>query len=155
MKIVLVSDTHGNNEFLDWVASQHKDADYFFHCGDSQSTSSQIFPFQSVRGNCDYFSDFPDHIKIPVEDGYIWIQHHPFNETSILIKNNVKYFIHGHTHKRRDEMIDGIRFINPGAVSGARDTHELSYALLMLTKNENRLLFCSGYTIKVDSNTIN
>ena len=146
MKIVLVSDSHGNNEFLDWIAKQHKDADYFFHCGDSQSTSNQIHPFQSVRGNCDYFSNFPDHMKIPYENGYIWIQHHPYNETSILKKNNVKIFIHGHTHKRRDEIIDGISFINPGAISLARDEYDLSYAIIILTNHEIRLLFQSGYT---------
>lgn len=144
MKLVIVSDTHGNNEILDLISKKHSNADYYIHCGDSQSTSSQIFPFQSVRGNCDYFSDFSDFIKLTYEDGYIWIQHKPVENISILKKNNVKIFIHGHTHKRRDEVIDGIWFINPGSISFSRDGHDCSYALLELTKGENRLLFQSG-----------
>lgn len=141
MKLVLVSDSHGNNELLDAIAKKHQDADYFFHCGDSQSTSSQIFPFESVRGNCDYFSDFPEKIVLPFEDGYIWIQHYPEININILKKNNVKVFIHGHTHRRRNEIKEGILFINPGSISMSRDTHEGSYATLVLTKSENCILF--------------
>lgn len=33
--------------------------------------------------------------------------------------SGAKYLIHGHTHERRDEVVDGVRIINPGALHRA------------------------------------
>ena len=58
MKILLVSDTHGNNVALDALVKKYPNMDLYLHCGDSESDEYSIYPFRSVKGNCDYFGDF-------------------------------------------------------------------------------------------------
>ena len=134
MKILLVSDSHGNNSALDQLAIKYPNMDLYLHAGDSASMSWSIQPFESVLGNCDYYDNFPKHMKLPIPGGYLWIQHYPTIDINILKENNVKLFIHGHTHKRRLEVIDGITFVNPGAISLPRDSYDLSYAIIEIDK---------------------
>mgnify|MGYP003297992236 CR=1 FL=1 len=55
MKILLVSDTHGNNEALDKILKIHPDMDLYLHLGDSESTPELLRPFVTVKGNCDFY----------------------------------------------------------------------------------------------------
>lgn len=130
MKILLVSDSHGNNAALDELAIKYPHMDLYLHAGDSASMGWSIQPFESVLGNCDYYDNFPSHMKLPIPGGFLWMQHRPQVDLKMLKENGVRLFIHGHTHKRRLETIEGITFVNPGALSFARDDYDLSYAII-------------------------
>ena len=133
MKILLVSDTHGNNEALDKILKIHPDMDLYLHLGDSESTPEMLRPFITVRGNCDYFSDAQDSFMISTNVGYLFATHKPqLLDTKWLEENNIKIVCHGHTHKRKFEKIGNILYINPGAISFARDGHELSYLIIKI-----------------------
>ena len=130
MKILLVSDSHGNNEALNMLLKQYPNMDLYLHAGDSEQDEFSIKPFISVRGNCDHYYDFPNYLVIPSPFGNIYVQHTPYVSKSVINEHNAKIVIHGHTHVRRNETKNGILFINPGAISYARDKFNGSYAII-------------------------
>ena len=138
MNVLLVSDTHGNNEALDLLAKTYPNMDLYLHAGDSESDPYSIEPFRSVRGNCDYFGDFLDYIIAPTPYGNLLMQHKPNPKADLLYKNNIKIFVFGHTHVRKFYEENGLVCINPGAISFARDKYDYSYAILHIDdKNVN------------------
>ena len=145
MKILLVSDSHGDYEILNRLYNMYPNMDLYLHAGDSEQDEWSLKPFISVRGNCDHYYDFPNYLVIPSPKGNIYVQHTPFISKSLINEHNAKIVIHGHTHTRRNEMKNGILFINPGAISYARDKYEGSYAILTIEINQLEVKF---YTIK-------
>ena len=136
MKILLVSDTHGNNEALDYLLKQYPNMDLYIHCGDSESDEFSIYPYRSVRGNCDYVGDFPMHLIIPTPMGNMLVQHRPNPDVSLLRNNDIKIFTYGHTHQRRFNEESGLYIINPGAISFARDKYDYSYCILNIEEGK-------------------
>ena len=141
MKILLVSDSHSNYEALDRLYKMYPKMDLYMHAGDSEQDEFSIKPFIAVRGNCDHYYDFPNFLVIPSPYGKIYVQHTPYVSKSVINEHNAKIVIHGHTHTRRNENINGILFINPGAISYARDKYEGSYAILNIEKNNVEVKF--------------
>ena len=62
MKILLVSDSHGDYESLDRLAKMYPNMDLYLHAGDSEQDEWSIKPFVSVRGNCDHYYVFPNYL---------------------------------------------------------------------------------------------
>ena len=145
MKILLVSDSHSDYESLNRLYQMYPNMDLYLHAGDSEQDEFSIKPFISVRGNCDHYYDFPNFLVIPSPYGNIYVQHTPFVSKSVINEHNAKIVIHGHTHSRRNEMINGILFINPGAISYARDKYDGSYAIINIEENQIEVKF---YTLK-------
>ena len=145
MKILLVSDSHGDYATLDRLFKMYPDMNLYLHAGDSEQDEWSLKPFISVRGNCDHYYDFPNYLVIPSPIGNIYVQHTPFVSKSVINEHNAKIVIHGHTHTRRNEKKSDIVFINPGAISFARDKYEGSYAILTIENNQLEVKF---YTIK-------
>ena len=135
MRILLVSDSHGNNLAIERLAKLYPTMDLYLHAGDSESYEFSLEPFRSVLGNCDHFADFPEHLEIAIPNGKIWMQHRPNIEISKLKENKITLFLYGHTHRRDYHVIDGITFINPGAISFPRDDYYLSYAIIDIDEN--------------------
>ena len=75
MKIVIVSDSHGNREILEKIVLQNPSANIFLHAGDSGLCKLEISPYVSVKGNCDYESDFPDKLIIKTPYGNLYMTH--------------------------------------------------------------------------------
>ena len=132
MKILLVSDSHSDFESLDRLYKMYPNMDLYLHAGDSEQDEFSIKPFISVRGNCDHYYDFPNFLVIPSPIGNIYVQHTPYVSNSVISEHNAKVVIHGHTHTRRNEVKNGIVFVNPGAISYARDKYDGSYDILEL-----------------------
>lgn len=141
MKILVVSDSHNDYVSLDTLAKKYPDMDLYLHAGDSEQDEFSIKPFISVRGNCDHYCDFPNFLVIPSPIGNIYVQHTPFVSKSVINEHNAKIVIHGHTHTRRNEKLNGILFINPGALSYARDKYDGSYAILNIEDNKVEVKF--------------
>ena len=141
MKILLVSDSHSDYASLDRLAAMYPEMDLYLHAGDSEQDEWSIKPFISVRGNCDHYYDFPIFLIIPSPYGNIFVQHLPFISKSVIAEHNAKIVIHGHTHTRRNEMKNGILYVNPGAISYARDKFDGSYAILDIESNSVDIKF--------------
>ena len=145
MKILLVSDSHNDYVSLDRLAKMYPNMDLYLHAGDSEQDEWSIKPFISVRGNCDHYHDFPIFLIIPSPYGNIYVQHTPFVSPSVINEHKAKIVIHGHTHTRRKEMKNSILYINPGAISYARDKFDGSYAIIEIETNHVDVKF---YTLK-------
>ena len=75
IKILVVSDTHGEIGWVNDLLLSHSDYDYFFHLGDSELPSHMISPFTSVKGNCDYYHDYPPTKRIITKNATFHLEH--------------------------------------------------------------------------------
>ena len=141
MKILLVSDSHGNNEALNMLLNQYPNMDLYLHCGDSESDEYSLYPYRSVMGNCDLAWDFPQYLIVPTPYGNMFIQHKPIPNSDLLRANQIKIFAYGHTHVRKYSEESGIICINPGSISFARDKYDGSYALLEINQEKVEVEF--------------
>lgn len=125
MKIVVISDSHGNREGIDKIFRE-LDFDYLFFLGDGLRDLGEYINLQNVyavSGNCDFFSTEPNEREFILEGKKFFITHgnaygvkysleHIVNEGR---KRGVEYVLYGHTHNKYIDEIDGIKIINPGA----------------------------------------
>ena len=138
MKIVVVSDSHGRDDALEYVLQQHGDAYAYIHCGDLDADPGAFPRFVTVGGNNDIFYDYPDEQILSIGTHRIFIVHsHQFmySRRSQQLADAAKerscdIVCYGHTHIAADETVDGIRLINPGSLWRSRDGRGPSYALL-------------------------
>ena len=54
MKILLISDSHGNNAAIEKLLKMYPTMDLYLHAGDIETDEQAIRPFDCVKGNCDY-----------------------------------------------------------------------------------------------------
>lgn len=133
MRILLVSDSHGNSEALDKLLKKYPNMDLYLHAGDLEADEQSIRPFDCVKGNCDHFSRLPERRIIHTPFGALLMTHLPYLPSDIAKQYNIKIFVYGHTHRRKFELVNGVYYINPGAISFSRDGFDLSYAILTIT----------------------
>ena len=143
MKIIIASDSHGNNKALDEIVLKHPDADMYLHAGDSEMDEYMIAPFETVLGNCDHFSNAPNRKIIDTPYGKLLIQHYPTMPDDIIKQYNIKFFVHGHTHRRENITKNGIAIICPGAIAFDRDGNDLSYMELIVFNDHYEVIFHS------------
>ena len=140
MKIVVVSDNHGDYEVLNKILRDNPSADYYFHLGDSEMDEDELRPFASVRGNVDDDYNLHSERIIDVGGHFVYMCHgHGFSGDEELIAKNAKacdcdIALFGHTHCFLDKTIKGVRTINPGSSSRGKDGHN-SYVLLEIDKD--------------------
>ena len=148
MKIVILSDTHGNlNGFVN-VILKHKDSDLFLHLGDGAREYLKIkslykdIPMCMVKGNCDV-EDLPKQKTFNFNGITLFACHgDAFNvkqglDEYINFAKKFKYNIiaFGHTHKRFIQNNDGLCVINPGSLTLPRSFGP-SYCLLKIENNK-------------------
>ena len=139
MKIVVTSDTHGQKDILNKIVEKNSDAELFLYAGDSQISFSDIFPFKSVKGNCDRGVEYPIEMILNTPYGDIFITHgHKYCLiTNQLVKSkNCKIFIYGHTHKHVLKEIDGTYVCNPGSPVLPRDKTKGTYLIIKMDENK-------------------
>lgn len=145
MKILICSDSHGNDLALVKLFNQYPKCDMYLHAGDSESDEWSIKPYESVQGNCDYRYDFPLRKIVDTPYGKMLIQHHPQMPIDIVKQYNIKIFVHGHTHIRKEEYDKehDVLIYNPGAISFARDNNDLSFLILDIDEKNVKATFHS------------
>lgn len=127
-KITVVSDTHGNRRALDGLDTIFSESDIIIHLGDTSADGSYIqakFPkVLLLNGNCDPVKLGEDERVIEVEGVKIFACHgHLYSAKTTLSKLALrakelgcKIALYGHTHRAREDFIDGVTLINPGAL---------------------------------------
>ncbi len=139
-QIVVTSDVHGRKHALEQVISTHYDVFAYIDCGDSEMPPEKMNPFVSVKGNNDYYYDYPEHRVLSFE-GFTFLVIHShqvmmFKRDSALVKKaksvQADVVLFGHYHTFYDKEVDGIRLISPGALSYNRDQSPACYALLSI-----------------------
>ncbi|WP_295074975.1 metallophosphoesterase [Ruminococcus sp.] len=143
MRIVALSDTHGNSYALESVILRNTDADWIFHLGDGErELDNFILSHQKlapkiihVAGNCDFDSLSHEYFVLPVLDHKILATHgHLYGVSSSLDKlrelalaNECDIVLFGHTHMKYESYENGIYFLNPGSASIPRDGSKPSF----------------------------
>ncbi|MEG0977618.1 MAG: YfcE family phosphodiesterase [Bacilli bacterium] len=140
MKIVVISDAHGDKREIEKVYLKEQNCDLFLDCGDSQLTPEEITPFISVKGNCDFF-DFPTKRDIKTPFGNIYIAHKsPMNFSSKV--NDYLFILSGHTHVASIKKIDNTYLINPGSLTHPRDNELGSYVIIDINDSNKEINIC-------------
>lgn len=132
LRIFVLSDTH-NHLPREWPALVHA-VDEIWHLGDvcDEPVLAALReigpPLMVVRGNCDGNFEWP-LIRDLVRHGVRFrLVHIPPKRAP----EGVDVLLHGHTHVPRNEMVNGVRFLNPGCVTRPNRGAVASVALLEL-----------------------
>lgn len=146
MKIIVMSDSHGDRLTVEQVAK--KEGDAHFHCGDSEITSADsiLNSMYKVRGNCDMGEAFPDEVETTIDGKKVWMIHghrHSVKGPSFISLNlfyearekGVDIVLFGHSHVYGAEMQEGILFVNPGSTLLPRGGNPATYAVVELGEN--------------------
>ena len=149
-RIVLVSDTHMRNKILERVIDMYPDADEYITCGDSSLPKKELLKFESVSGNHDYVN-YPKEIikEIVITHGHLYGIYPEHIEDLIDYAKSIKadLVFYGHTHIYMDEVISGIRFLNPGSLFFNRDMSDPSFIYMEIDgKNVNAEKITIPYT---------
>lgn len=117
LRIFVLADTHDHlPEKLDLLAAG---ADEIWHLGDVCAPNlvdvlaATGKPLALVRGNCDSNAKWPLILDLMRYGRRFRLVHIPPSSPP----DNIEVVLHGHTHVPRDEVRQGIRFLNPGCVT--------------------------------------
>ncbi len=138
MKVVLVSDSHGRNDFLEMIKLTEP-ANYYLHAGDSEMPKGSILPFITVRGNRDT-KELPLDKVLSIGNVKIFLTHshmYNFQELQDIAKDKkIDVVVYGHTHIYKAELLDGIWFVNPGSLARPRGGNPRTYAIMKIDKKD-------------------
>ena len=136
MRIAVIADTH--NRYPKALPERLVKADEIWHLGDVCAPDTLVEfeqlgpPLYVVLGNNDNCPSWPLSLTLTREDQRFHLVHippqrHPQGCDAVL---------HGHTHVPRDEVIGGIRWLNPGCISRPNRGAPPSFAWLTLQRNK-------------------
>lgn len=146
MRILLVSDTHGNQAALLRAHEAAGQCDAVIHLGDGEQDASlleavddQIQLFQ-VAGNCDLGSTAPRELICTFGKVRLLLCHGDRygvkTGLSRLIERGqsaeVDAVLYGHTHLAQSVEQEGLLLVNPGTLAAPASYH--SYAILEITE---------------------
>lgn len=153
-RVGLLSDSHGRAERTERAvdALLAAGADILIHTGDVET--EQVLDCLAghnahiVWGNCDWdragleryardigISVHGDAGEVEVDGVRIAFTHgHLPAALRTAMSSGARYLVHGHTHELRDEVVDGIRIVNPGALHRAR-----AFTVALLTPRTGEL----------------
>lgn len=147
MKIIVMSDSHGNYRALENIFENYY-ADIYIHLGDGERELNRIcekFPEKKIMhtaGNCDLASLSPDHILFSPDDKHTIFAAHghklAIKYSLEIIKKDAKkagadIVLYGHSHERHMEYCNGMYIMNPGSASCPRDGNRPSFGIIEIT----------------------
>lgn len=150
MKVLIVSDLHGNVSSMKKILENHPTFDYFFLLGDVFYGPSYMEGYDPdaleellnrytrkifyVQGNCDRYSMEGLHcfqerefITVPVDKKYFFLTHGHHYSRYQLPELPFDVFLQGHTHIPMMEWSGDQLFLNPGSPTLPRGGSTASY----------------------------
>lgn len=135
IRVVVVSDTHGNVARLEAAMRQQPGAALYIHLGDGEWDMDEVhgsYPnrqFLTVAGNCDFGSSLPDRGETVIGGRRIFYTHgHAFFVKSGLsrlideaVTRGTDILLFGHTHVPVAEYHEGLYILNPGSLGHPQD----------------------------------
>lgn len=132
MRILVVSDTHGNLATLMHAVNAQPAAEIIVHCGDGEQQQQFLKDnfkdkmVVGVRGNCDWNSFFPATETLNVCGKKFFVTHgHLYDVKTGLYRivseareKKADILLYGHTHIPLSTYEDGLYILNPGSCSG-------------------------------------
>lgn len=160
MKIGIISDTHDDLRNLQevLVRLQAEGVRAILHCGDlcgpGVVQALAGFDVWIARGNMDRHPDLGPVVEVLLGNGRLaWLHSPTLNGCSVAVTHGDQeevlgnlirsgeyaYVFHGHTHRRRDQMVGRTRVVNPGALGGTR-WQQRSFCIVDLEIGEVRFV---------------
>lgn len=148
MKILILGDTHAQDDIFLRILSAEKDCDILLHTGDFEGSEiiyqelSDV-PFYYIAGNNDFFTDAPYERVIELESCRIFMTHgHRYHLEKgysevcrEALKRKAVIAVFGHSHEPVAEYYRGVLMLNPGSTSWPRQANRRpSYIVLTLEK---------------------
>lgn len=140
-KILVMSDSHGNEAGIKRALKLAGDVDVVAHLGDLERDTKCIKnrTVYSVRGNCDISSNQASKRLITIEGKKILIVHGHKQRVKLGLLNLAFYarekeadiVLFGHTHIPTEQYDGTVLMYNPGSLSGSRQT----YGILTIESN--------------------
>lgn len=156
MRTLVISDSHGNIVRLNHVLGFAKQYSVgaIIHCGDWGSVTSSLnsmknIPIYGVLGNADYSLELiknlkkaqvifePDFLTLDLGGRRIAVCHYPTKLFEAIQSQQYDAVFHGHTHKKRNEVVGRTQIINPGALER---TLSPSFALYDTETNQAKIV---------------
>lgn len=136
MRIIVMSDSHGDVCRVQEIFEKNPGADCYIHLGDGARDFEEVgwlypdTPRKSVRGNCDFGRDEPSSgllelggKRIYFTHGHIWGVKQGLDDLEWAGRErHADIVLYGHTHRAEAEYRDGLWLINPGSVRDSRET---------------------------------
>jgi len=154
MKILVVSDSHGQDLFVAKALDREWPIDAMLHLGDSQEDQEEFacilagedVPLYMVRGNCDYDPSYPLSRIVELAGHRILMTHGHLCSVSYgtqelarqALENECDIAIFGHTHRPKiDDSSERLLILNPGSITFPRqEMRKRSYMFLKLEKGK-------------------
>ncbi len=145
-RILVMSDTHGNQPYLREVCLSEK-FDVFFHLGDDYSDldnnsdltdTKKVFKVPGLMNNLSQDEAVPMIQHITVENWRFQLVHRQEDIEYITPPDDVVLF--GHTHHPSYQFRKGILYANPGHLKSSHHrNHHASYLMITLDKEKMNL----------------
>lgn len=160
MKLLVVSDVHGDLDALERAVDAEADADAVIFLGDGLREAEDLqdmrpeLKIYSVRGNCDYASFAPPD-GLAAFGGVLFYYTHGNlynvkNELDTLADaaraRGADAALYGHTHCAGCEERSGVVLFNPGALSGCRGAAAMVWSWW---KTARRVLSTDGFDTRL------
>lgn len=150
-KILIVSDSHGNQQLLMEIVQKNQTCDGYLHCGDSQlaSIDPALERFVVVAGNTDTDARLRSLELINYGDWHVMLTHgHRYSvnwgleELALSAKGyGCQIACFGHTHLPTVVKQAGVLCLNPGSIIQPRGDWEFgTYMLLYLPETSAKPL---------------
>ena len=144
MRIIVISDIHGQTALLRQILLKEQKAEVVFFLGDGENDINKVkfdFPekcFFMVRGNCDWGSNLDTISTVTLEDVKFLYSHghiHSVKFGDSDIKDAARsafadVLLYGHTHRVVNTYEDGLYIMNPGSLAN----YEPSYGVIEILK---------------------
>jgi|BioPla2DNA2_1021312.scaffolds.fasta_scaffold26725_3 putative phosphoesterase len=161
MKVLIVSDTHGKNNYLLQTLEKVSPIDLLIHLGDLGGSENFIksmvnCPVEMISGNNDYFNGLAKDKIIKIGNYSVYLTHgHRYGVyyNTDMIKEAARarqadIVMFGHTHIPMIDLMDDIWAINPGSLSLPRQRNRIpTYIIMDIDKNGKAhftLNYCSN-----------
>lgn len=158
MKILIVSDTHRNHEYLETVLEQEKPLDLLIHLGDAEGCEDYIevmaeCPMEVVAGNNDFYTNLPGEREMVIGKYRVLLTHGHYyyvNGGTSHIKRaieerNLDIVMFGHTHRPFLEQYGDAVILNPGSISYPRQEGRKPSYIIMDLDEEGETHFSIEY----------
>lgn len=152
MKILVFSDSHGNDYKMALAVKKHKDANAIIFCGDGHRDIEDLrktFPKKNifaVRGNCDWCNDLPLLMTVELGGKKILVTHGHAQYvkegldrlTRLGHSENADIVLFGHTHRSLTTADSRMLIMNPGSIGfdGCYGIIDIDEATGTITANE-------------------
>lgn len=159
MQLLVLSDTHLQNDLLKKITDRYPNMDYYIHCGDSslKNNNPLLTKYLTVNGNHDQLGTFNINIIFKAEKYRCLITHgNKFNIyygndqlITFMKKKHIDIAFHGHTHVPVCSVIENKYIINPGSVMINRGSYGFgTFAIVSIIKDNIDVKFYHSSTFE-------